>query len=109
MKRDIYRSAQEIQMAANFQIKLDRKTSNIRLKLCGDFDGMSAMMLICAIKDNYQTAEKIYIDTDGLNNLLPFGKDVFQKNLLLPRCSDKLVFIGNHSSTIAPRGAHTVN
>lgn len=97
-------------MAANFQIKLDRKSDNIRLKLCGDFDGMSAMMLICAIKDNYKSARKIYIDTNGLNNLLPFGQDVFRKNLLLPRsCSSKLVFLGNHGSTIAPNGAFAIH
>jgi hypothetical protein len=97
-------------MANNFQITLDRKMNNIRLKLRGDFDGMSAMMLICAIKDNYSSAQKIYIETDGLNSLLPFGQDVFRKKLSLPPASlSKLVFMGDHGSTIAPEGINSIN
>ena len=97
-------------MAANFRIKLHRKTNNIRMKLCGDFDGMSAMELICAIKDNSTAAKRIYIETDGLNSLLPFGLDVFQKKLSLPPAiSGKLVFIGNHSQAIAPKGTSFIN
>ena len=97
-------------MAANFRIKLQRKTNNIRMRLFGDFDGMSAMELICAIKDNCASASRIYIETDGINSILPFGQDVFRKKLSLPpSASGKLVFIGNHSQEIAPRGASFIN
>ena len=94
-------------MANNFQITLHRKMDNVRLKLRGDFDGMSAMMLICVIKDNYRSAQKIYIDTGSLNTLLPFGQDVFKKQLSLPQDSlNKLVFIGDYGQLIAPEGVN---
>ncbi len=93
-------------MGANFRITSRRKGGNLHLHLAGNFDGSSAMELIYALRENEWAAEKIYIETDGLSELQPFGRDVFQKNLsIAPARARKLIFIGGSSEEIAPRGA----
>lgn len=93
-------------MAANFQIITRRKSDQLHLRLRGDFDGMSAMVLICTILDNFTSAKKICIETEGILSLLPFGQEVFRKNLpLSPSCAQKLTFMGTHSLQMAPKGA----
>ena len=90
-------------MAANFRIISQRNGRNLHLKLRGDFDGMSAMELIYAIKDNLGFAELICIETDGLYCMYPFGRDVFQKNFMFPPArARKICFIGTFSSQMVP-------
>ena len=92
-------------MATNFRIFPSRAKNTLYLNLRGDFDGMSAMELICAITDNVAWAKKIYIQTDGLKSLLPFGCDIFQKKLALcGPASKKIVVRGAHSSGLCPNG-----
>ena len=96
-------------MAKNFRISSRRKGNSIHLRLSGDFDGMSAMELIYAIKDHTGSAETIYVETDGLCALLPFGRDVFQKHLCFsPHKSQKLVFTGNPGRHIVPAGMRCI-
>jgi len=90
-------------MAANFRIISQRQGRNLHLKLRGDFDGMSAMELIYAIKDNLGFAELICIETDGLCCVYPFGRDVFQKNFMFPPArARQIFFIGAFSSQFIP-------
>src|SRR6056297_1853526 len=97
-------------MAANFRITSRRKGGNLHLKLSGNFDGMAAMELIYALKDNLGVAKKIYIETDDLASLHPFGQDVFQKNFIFaPATSQKMYFVGDFSRAIAPGNAYCVN
>ena len=97
-------------MAANFRITSRRKGGNLHLKLSGNFDGMAAMELIYALKDSLGFAQKIYIETNDLSSLHPFGQDVFQKNFIFsPAASKKMYFIGDFSRAIAPRNAYSVN
>jgi len=93
-------------MGANFRITSRRKGDDLHLHLTGNFDGSSAMELIYALRENEWAAEKIYIETDGISELQPFGQDVFQKNLsIAPARAKKLIFIGGSSQDIAPRGS----
>lgn len=90
-------------MAANFRVTRVRGKSALSLMLSGDFDGMSAMELVCALKDIPPDVKEVYINTDALNSISPFGQDVFQKNLTLSRFSSKkLFFMGDHCTQIAP-------
>lgn len=92
-------------MAANFRMTRRRKKHNLYLKLSGDFDGMSAMELIQVLEENAETSKKIYIDTEGLCRLLPFGQDVFLKHFAISAASSKkLIFKGDSGQKIAPRG-----
>jgi hypothetical protein len=92
-------------MASNFRITSRRKGDCLHLKLSGDFDGMSAMELIYALKEHNGTARTIYVETDGISSLLPFGRDVFQKHFCFPdNVSRKLFFVGDSGREIAPSG-----
>jgi hypothetical protein len=93
-------------MARNFRITSRRKGDALYFLLSGDFDGMSAMELIYALKEYSGSAGRIYIDTDGVLSLFPFGRDVFQKQFCFsPQVSGKLVFTGNCGRKLAPAGA----
>jgi hypothetical protein len=84
-------------MASNFQIYSFKTRDSLHLKLAGDFDGSSAYELINTLTEHGKGFYEIFIDTNDLKTIHPFGKDVFQKNL---RSSNKLyrnlVFIGKN-------------
>ena len=88
-------------MASNFQIYSFKTRDSLHLKLTGDFDGNSAFELINTLTKHGKYYYEIFIDTNELNIIHPFGKDVFQKNL---RSSNKiyknLVFIGKNGHEI---------
>lgn len=90
-------------MASNFEVSVDKKSKGFGLKLVGDFDATSAYELIYAIKKLPEDILKIYIQTDDLKDISPFGLDVFQRNMSpLDNRSRKLVFTGNKASHISP-------
>jgi len=88
-------------VASNFQIYSFKTRDSLHLKLAGDFDGSSAYELINTLTENGKGFYEIFIDTNDLRIIHPFGKDVFQKNL---RGTNKfyrnLVFIGKHGREI---------
>ena len=88
-------------MASNFQIYSFKTRDSLHLKLAGDFDGTSAYELINALTEHSMGFYEIFIDTNDLKIIHPFGRDVFQKNL---RSSSKLcrnlVFIGKNGHEI---------
>ena len=65
------------------------------MKLQGDFDGNSALELLNALKDSGNDFYQIFIDTNDLSAIYPFGKDVFQNNLSTLPISN-LTFIGKN-------------
>ncbi|MFP4159844.1 MAG: hypothetical protein ACLFR9_09065, partial [Desulfobacterales bacterium] len=93
-------------MANNFWIARIYRKNTLYLELNGDFDGMSAMELLCALKDISSGLKEIYIHTEALDSISAFGREVFRKNLFLtPVPLEKLIFIGNRCGQIAPKGA----
>lgn len=92
-------------MAKNFRITSRRKADGLHLTLNGDFDGMSAMELVYALKEYAGLAHTIYIETEGIRKLFPFGLDVFQKHFCFtPAAAGKVVFSGSPALQLAPRG-----
>ena len=90
-------------MACNFKVVVQRNDENLYLRLEGDFDGSSAQQLLCTIADNGKKVKRVFIHTNGLKEIHPFGKAVFQKNLRdFLRQRPDLVFTGNKSSEISP-------
>ena len=86
-------------MATNFKLFMHETRDSLHLKICGDFDGNSAHELINAIKDNAAKSNQIFIDTEDLKNIYPFGRDVFQYNLAVSKMqSNKIVFIGKNQN-----------
>jgi hypothetical protein len=92
-------------MAHNFKIKLYRTSDNLHIHLMGDFDGISALELINAIKENQKNAKCVQIDTCKLKEVYPFGQEVFNYNLLnvLDR-QIRIEFIGPNALQITPPG-----
>jgi len=90
-------------MASNFGITVDKNSDGHGLKLAGDFDGTSAYELIYAIKKLPGDTLKIYICTNGLKTINPFGLDIFHKFMRsLNGQSAQIVFTGNHVSKLFP-------
>lgn len=83
-------------MALNFRINT-RKHNNQRIviDLSGDFDGTSAWELIHTLNDYSGHFELIEVNTDGLKELVPFGKNIFEKHAgPLKKSSSRYVFTG---------------
>ena len=90
-------------MASNFGIAIDRNSDGFNLKLAGDFDATSAYELIYAIKKLPEDTVKIYIYTNVLKTIHPFGVDIFHKFMRsLNGQSAKIVFTGNTASQLSP-------
>ncbi len=84
-------------MAWDFNLFFHELRDSLHLKLYGDFDGTSAFELINALKKIPDKSFQIFIDTEDLNTISSFGRDVFQKNLGIEdmRLND-IIFIGKH-------------
>jgi len=91
-------------MANNFKFLSNRVRDRICLKLYGDFDGSSACELIHVLKNNRNGSHKIFIDTNNLNKIHPFGMDVFKKNLsVLDININNIIITGKHRFSLEPR------
>ena len=89
-------------MATNFQLFPHRNRNSLHLQLYGDFDGTSAYELINALKKHGNDVIQIFIDTNDLNNIYPFGVDVFQKNLnVIVKNYSSFIFIGKNKHRFA--------
>ena len=88
-------------MASNFQISTHEKRDSLHLKLYGDFDGSSAYELLNAL-EHCNRFHQIFIDTNELQTIHPFGKDVFQKNIgPIEKKFGNLIFIGELKHNLA--------
>jgi hypothetical protein len=83
-------------MANNFKIQLHQEQNDLHLKLKGDFDGTSAFELINLLKGAAHP-DKIFIHTNELKIIFPFGSEVFKSNLFkLNGTASKLIFTGKN-------------
>jgi anti-anti-sigma regulatory factor len=90
-------------MASNFQIFTFKTKNSLHLKLDGDFDGNSAHELINTLIEHNAGLWDIFIDTNNLKTIHPFGIDVFQNNLNgIKRKLKNLIFVGANKHKIAP-------
>jgi anti-anti-sigma regulatory factor len=90
-------------MATNFRISVHRNSDNLHLKLSGDFDGTSAHEVLNLLKRNCRGTSRVFIHTNALNHIHPFGQSVFRKNLgFLHGQPVVLSFTGEHSALLSP-------
>jgi hypothetical protein len=90
-------------MATNFRISVHRNSENLHLRLAGDFDGISAHELLENLKRYSHRPSKAFIHTNCLEDIHPFGLNVFHNHLdVLKGTSLELVFTGEHASRLAP-------
>ena len=91
-------------MASNFKIAIHRNSNNLHLKLMGDFDGSSAYELINTLRENGKNIDRIFIHTNSLDHIHPFGKRVFENNCnMLKGKTISILFTGDNATKIAPR------
>ena len=84
-------------MASNFQIYSFKTNNSLHLKLLGDFDGSSAHELIHTLTKHSKGFYEIFIDTNELNHIHPFGREVFQKKLgALKKQFHGITFLGRN-------------
>ena len=88
-------------MASNFRLFSYRNKDSLHLQLYGDFDGNSAYELINTLKKNGNNFIQIFIDTNDLNTLYPFGLDVFQNNNSMAKKCSSFIFIGKYKHSFA--------
>ena len=73
------------------------------MKLNGDFDGSSAHELINVLNEACSSYWEIFIDTNGLKTIHPFGRSVFEKNFnILNKKISNLIFIGENGNKLSP-------
>ena len=90
-------------MASNFQIYSYKTRDSLHLKLDGDFDGNSAHELINILIEAGTGFWEIFIDTNALKTIHPFGRAVFQKNFsILNKKLCNIIFIGENRHKISP-------
>ena len=90
-------------MASNFKIHLHRRNREVHINLKGDFDGSSACVLFNALKSDCGNKDEIFIHTNGLGQVFPFGRGVLNANF--SRLKNKLSninFTGEKAHQIAP-------
>ena len=88
-------------MAHNFKIFMHQTTDNLNINLLGDFDGSSAFELINLLKDNLNGAKRIFIDTNNLKKIHPFGREVFNRNFSKLRDHRiRIQFVGSNAFQI---------
>jgi len=90
-------------MASNFKILIHRNDENLHVKLLGDLDGSSAWELIDGLKKQCHGINRIFIHTNSLEQVHPFGREVC-KRYLSPSLgkSIRIVFTGEKASELAP-------
>jgi len=97
-------------MSANFAIESLNCNGDLYLALSGDFDVNSAWERINKMKTDYTEKGQIHINTDKVEEINSFGKDVFEKLLDHEMISNsKLVFQGAKSVEIDPAGIKEEN
>ena len=64
-------------MAHNFKMNIHCRIDKLFIRLTGDFDGNSAFELLNALSENLNNTKYILIDTKKLQEVYPFGREVF--------------------------------
>jgi anti-anti-sigma regulatory factor len=93
-------------MGVDFEILVHRNDENVHLKLGGDFDGSSAHQLLETLKNCRLGVSRVFVHTNCLNQIHPFGQDVFRNNIkALNAAGIPLVFTGENAAQLAPEGS----
>ncbi len=90
-------------MASNFRVSTHRNSENVHLQPIGDFDGISAHQLIDVLEKNCRSANKVFIHTNSLRRIHPFGCSIFNHHLsTLKRPSVDILFTGENADKFNP-------
>ena len=84
-------------MSSNFNYFSYRIGESLHIQLFGDFDGSSACELINTLGDYGADFYQIFIDTNDLQTIHPYGRKVFQKRFsAISKQAGNIIFIGKY-------------
>jgi len=96
-------------MASDFSVQLRKSNGNLYLRPRGDLDGSSAWVLIHMIHKVYEGKGRVFIDTQDLREIHPFGCGIFKcelgKGVVRPDC---IFFKGKKGFEMAPNGSRVI-
>ena len=68
-------------MSTDFQMNYHHNKDNLHVKMQGIFDGNSAHELLNLFLREYRCGGRVFVDTAGVSEVLPFGSKVLQARL----------------------------
>ena len=90
-------------MASNFRVSTHRNSENVHLQPIGDFDCISAHQLIDILEKNCTSVNKIFIHTNSLKRIHPFGCNIFHHHLnTIKPPSMHILFTGDNANKFVP-------
>jgi hypothetical protein len=92
-----------------FYIDFRHSVGNLHIYLYGEFNGMCAWELIKIIKQQYFGTGRLFINTAGLNQILPAGVDLLNSHMTCKKIpADWMYFKGKKGFKIAPDGSRVL-
>lgn len=96
-------------MSRNFQVEFKKSNGNLHVHPSGDLGGSSAWELVNLLHEQYEGRGRVYIDTDDLRNMCPFGCNTFQCRLNRQHLPfERIYFKGDKGAAMAPKGSKVV-
>lgn len=93
-------------MSTDFQMNYHHNKDNLHVKMQGIFDGNSAHELLNLFLREYRCGGRVFVDTAGVSEVLPFGSKVLQARLCqTPVPASQLFFKGENGFNMRPPGA----
>jgi hypothetical protein len=90
-------------MSSRFQIIASLANDALHLQMMGEFDGSAACDLIKRLEESGSSASQIFVDTNHLRSVHPFGKIVFENRCgRLSRTTPRLSFTGKNKHYFQP-------
>ncbi len=89
-------------MATNFRVSTHRNSENIHLQLIGDFDRISAHQLIDVMEENCKNADMVFIHTNSLRRIHPFGCSTLHHHLSTLKPPSHILFMGDNANRFVP-------
>ena len=91
-------------MSTDFQMNYHHNKDNLHVKMQGIFDGNSAHELLNLFLREYRCGGRVFVDTAGVSEVLPFGSKVLQARLCqTPVPASQLFFKGENGFNMALR------
>jgi hypothetical protein len=96
-------------MSTNFKIEFRTSNGNLHLQPKGDFDGSAACELVNLIHDKYEGEGRVFVDTQRLRTVHPFGCSMFHYHLNFGKLpANRLYFKGEKGFEMAPDGSRVL-
>lgn len=96
-------------MGIDFNVEYRVSNGNLHVTPRGALDGSSAWELINLLHEKYSGQGRVFIETEHLREICPFGSSAFQRGLNPGRLPpDRMVFKGENGFKIAPAGSRVI-